>query len=89
MVCAFTSLAYPKQPCVAHIIWCYSSRIFYVFLYNLVTITVTVSSDVTDVLQCDHDITLTLILNLSKENKSKKGKKKELDKETSIQALYI
>jgi len=47
------------------------------------------SSDVTDVWQCDHDITLTLTLNLNKENKSKKKKKKKLNKEISIQALYI
>jgi len=33
----------------------------------LVTITVTMSSDVTDVWQCDHDITLTLTLDLNKE----------------------
>ena len=40
------------------------------------TITVTMSSDVTDVWQCDHDITLTLTLNPNKENKKKKEKEK-------------
>jgi len=40
----------------------------------LVTITVTMSSDVTDMWQCDHDVTLTLILNPNKENKSKRKK---------------
>ena len=38
----------------------------------LVTITVTMLSDVTDVWQCDHDITLTLTLYLNKEKE--KGK---------------
>jgi len=53
----------------------------------LVTVTVIMSSDVTDVWQCDHDVTLTLTLDPNKENKRKK--KRELNKETNIQALYI
>jgi len=50
-----------------------------------------VSSDVTDVWQCDSDITLTLTLDLNKEynKKRKKKRKRELNKETSIQALYV
>jgi len=41
----------------------------------LVTVTMTMSSNVTDVWQCNHDITLILTLNLNKENKSKKKKR--------------
>ena len=33
------------------------------------TTTVTMSSDVTDMWQCDHDITLTLTLHLENKNK--------------------
>ena len=51
------------------------STSFSVILW-LVTITVTMSSDVTDVWQCDHDITLTLTLDPNKENKRKKEKEK-------------
>ena len=43
----------------------------------LVIITVTMSSDVTDMWQCDHNITLTLTLDSNKENKSKKKKKEK------------
>ena len=50
----------------------------------LVTITMTVSSDVTDVWQYDHDITLILTLDPNKEKKRKKKKKKKLNKEASI-----
>jgi len=39
----------------------------------LVTITVTMSSDVIDVWQCDHNVTLTLTLAPNKEKKRKKG----------------
>ena len=46
------------------------------------TITVTMLSDVTDMLQCDHDITLTLTLYLENKNKI-------LNEKTSIQALHI
>jgi len=55
----------------------------------LVTITVTILSDVTDVWQYDYNVTLTLTLNPNKENKRKKKKKRKLNKETSIQALYV
>jgi len=41
----------------------------------LVTITVTMLYDMTDVWQCNHDITLTLTLNPNKEKKNKKKKK--------------
>jgi len=42
------------------------------------TITVTVSSDVTNVWQCDHDVTLTLILDpRRKETEKEKEKEKE------------
>ena len=47
------------------------------------------SSDVTDVWQCDHDVTLTLTLDPNKENKRKRKKKRKLNKETNIQALHI
>ena len=47
------------------------------------------SSDVTDVWQCDHDITLTLTLDPNKENKRKKEKKRELNKESSVQASHV
>ena len=50
----------------------------------LVTITVTMSSDVTDVWQCDYDVTLTLTLVPYKENKMKEEKNRKLDKETNI-----
>jgi len=39
------------------------------------------TSDMTDMGQCDYDITLALTLNL---NKEKKKKKRELNKKTSI-----
>ncbi len=48
------------------------------------TITVTMSSDVTDVWQCDYDVTLTLTLVPYKENKMKEEKNRKLDKETNI-----
>ena len=41
---------------------------------------VTMSSNVTDVWQCNHDVTLTLTLDPNKENKSKKKTKKKLNK---------
>jgi len=44
----------------------------------LVTVTVTISSDVTDVWQCDHDVILSLTLNLSKENTRKREKEKKI-----------
>ena len=52
----------------------YSSRTFYVFLCDLVTCDH----------YCDHDITLTL-----NPIKEKRKKKRELNKETSISALYV
>jgi len=48
----------------------------------LVTITITMSSDVTGVLQRDHDITLTLTL--SSQNEKIKKKKIEIRKENRI-----
>ena len=51
------------------------SSIFFSVTLWLVTITVTMSSDVTDVWQCDYNVTLTLTLSLEKKNKSKKMKK--------------
>jgi len=45
-----------------------------------VTVTVIISSDVTDMWQCDHDVTLTLTLDPNKEKK----KKRELNKETNV-----
>jgi len=51
---------------------------FFSVILWLVTITVTMSSDVTDVWQCDPDVTLILILNPNKENKWKKEKEKEI-----------
>ena len=91
-----TSLAYPKDhvftlrsTCVKHIVWCHlleSSIPIYVILW-LVTITVTISSDVTDVWQ--HDlITPILILGSKKENINWK-KKKRLNKKANIQTSYI
>ena len=66
MVCATTSLAYPKDYVFfsrsaygAYIIWCHPSRIFYILFYVLWL--VTMSSNVTDVWQCDI-VTLTLTL---------------------------
>jgi len=44
----------------------------------LITITVTMLSDVTDVWQCDHDVTLNLTLDSNKENKRKKKKEKRI-----------
>ena len=44
----------------------------------LITITVTMLSDVTDVWQCDHDVTLNLTLDPNKENKRKKEKEKRI-----------
>jgi len=80
MVCAITSLTYSKWPCVLHtlydIIFSEHSMFFFVTSW-LVTVTVTMSSNVTDVWQYDPDITLTLILNPNKENKSKRKKVKE------------
>jgi len=49
-------------------------------------VTITMSSDVW---QCDYDITLTLTLDPNKENKRKNKKTRELNKETSVQALYV
>ena len=57
---------------------------FFSVILWLVTVYVTMSSDVTDVWQCDCDIILTLTLDLSKENKRKKKKKRKLNKKASI-----
>jgi len=46
----------------------------------LVTITVTMSSDVTDVWQCDHDVTLILTLSLENKNKLKENENEILNK---------
>jgi len=51
-----------------NIIFLESSTSFSVTLW-LVTIAVTMSSDVTDMWQYDYDVTLTLTLDLNKENK--------------------
>ena len=56
------------------------STSFFMTLW-LVTITVIMSSDVTDVWQCDCDITLTLTLDPNKENKRKRKKKKKKKRE--------
>ena len=69
MVCAITSLAYSKQSCVVHIVCYYSSKTFYIFFGDLVTM----SSDVTDVWQYNYDVTLTLTL-VPHTNKRKKEK---------------
>jgi len=53
-----------------NIIFLESSMLFPVISW-LVTITVTVWSDVTDVWQYDHDVTLALTLDPNKENKRK------------------
>ena len=62
-----------------------SSMSFSVTLW-LVTVNVTVSSDMTDVWQCNHNITLILTLNPNKENKNKnKNKnKRKLNKKASV-----
>jgi len=64
-----------KLICVAHIVWHYLFRIFYVFPYImwLMTITVTMLSDVTNIWQYDF-ITLTLTLVLKIELKIIKNK---------------
>jgi len=49
----------------------------------LVTVTVIMSSDVTDMWQYDHNISLTLTLD------PKKEKKRKLNKKSSIQALHV
>ena len=56
------------------------------WLYDHVTINATVSYDVTNVWQCDLDITLILTLDPNKEysKKKRKKRKRELNKETSI-----
>ena len=46
----------------------------------LVTITVTMSSDVTDVWQCDHDVTLILTLSLENKNKLNENENEILNK---------
>ena len=53
------------------------------------TITVTMSSDVTDVWQCDHDVTITLTLSLEKKMTQKENEKEILNKKTIVQALHI
>ena len=54
------------------------------------TVTVTMSSDVTDVWQCDYDIILALTLDPNKEKiKEKRKRKGNLDETTSVQALHI
>jgi len=52
------------------------------------TITVTISSDVTDVWQCDYDVTLTLTLD-PKIKIWKRKRKRTLNEKASIQALHI
>ena len=48
----------------------------------LVTITVTMSSDVTDMWQCDHDVTLILTLSLENKNKLKENENEILNKKS-------
>ena len=86
MVCAQLFLVCPKDyvsairtTYVVYIVWYYCPWIFYHVLCVLcdhVTITVTMLYDVTDVWQCDHDVTLTLILD-PRRNKTEKNKKKK------------
>ena len=58
------------------------------FTLFYVTITVTVSYNVTDVWQCNHNVNLTITLDF--QNKDIKRKKKRiLNKKTSVQASYI
>ena len=47
------------------------------------------SSDVTDVWQYNHDITLTLILDPNKRNKRENKNKNKLNKETNVQVSHI
>ena len=83
----------PRRPCVSYRvnICCihYMTSLFLnLLLYSSVTITVTLSSDVTDVWQYDHDITLTLILN-PRIKRQKEKRKRKLNKKTRFQTLYI
>jgi len=50
----------------------------------LVIITVTMSSDVTDVWQCNHDITLTLTLSLKRKINQKENKNEIFNEKISI-----
>ena len=61
---------------VIHVVWYHPSRIFYILpcILWLVTVTVTVTSNVTDVWQ--HDL-ITLILFLSSKNRKLENKLKE------------
>ena len=52
-------------------------------------ITVTMSSDVTDVWQCDHDITLTLTLSLKRKINQNQNQNQIFNEKISIQALYV
>ena len=51
-------------------------------------VTMTISSDVTDVWQYNYNITLTLTLDL-RIKKSKEKRKRKLNKKARVQALYI
>ena len=53
---------------------------FFFIISWLITITMTMLSDVTDVWQNDHNIILTLISSLEKKNKLKENKKEILNK---------
>jgi len=77
------SLAYPKWLCVhLKVNICYIHCIIIIFFpesfifFFVTSWLMTMSSDVTDVWQYDHDVTLLLILDSNKENKRKKKKKK-------------
>jgi len=96
MICTTTtmSLAYPKWLCVyLKVNMCYIHCIISFFPESSISFfvtswLVTMSYDVTDVWQCDHDVTLLLTLDPNKENKRKK-KKRELNKETSVQTSHV
>ena len=96
MICTTTtmSLAYSKWLCVhlkVNMCCIYCIMLFFPkssISFFVTSWLVTMSSDVTDVWQCDHDVTLLLTLDPNKENKRKK-KKRELNKETSVQTSHV
>ena len=76
-----------RSTCVAHVVWYYLSRIFYVlpWIMWLVTIMVTMSSDVTDVWQCNLvTLTLTLVLKIKNKKENQKDNKNEKENKKKV-----
>ena len=77
-----------RSTCVAHVVWYYLSRTFYLLPYIMWL--VTVLSDVTDVWQRDLvTLTLTLVLKIENEKENQKKNENRKEKENKLSSLFL